>query len=318
MKKRTLIIKKPFAKKRTNTGTTLRCKDMSFESSELKDFISYCLSSKDWSIGTFSCILELIGIDKPIHLYSQSGNSFYGKTDESQRTLKFTLSSKEFSVTENGVTNTYSINRRYLDGITLQLTPTKKIIRKDNKILTCLYGDSYHYSLKSGPYVLDINKGFDLSLPNFTNTIEEFLLSLDPKCYLYDVTTIYQKLKRICQKHFIKFSNKRILMQTSREFPDRMSFVASQIVLNSNGKLTNLTITSPEGDETYMVSSNGDWKWGYFQGLSELSYCSKTENYNYSTHGALHLIETAENPSVILDRVLPEIQKLQKNLAKKF
>lgn len=316
MKKRTLHIHK---KRNNNTYDLIKYKDTSFEDIHIRSFVSRALADYGWTIDLFPCVLKLAGIDTPIRLYSLNGNIFYGHTELSQQTFKFEFTKENFSISSNGITNTYSLNRRYSNDLSLQIIPKKRIIEKKDRTLICLYGDrAYHYSLKINNFTLDIEKAFCLELPTISNEIENLLLSIDFHKFIYDTTDVYLKLKKLFQKASAKMPNMKLTIQASRDLSVGKSFITSLISIDKNGKLTEFAITQPDGSETYHVFSSGNWKWTYFQGISELSYCRQNDRFDYSVHGSLHTIETFENPADTIKKVYPEMEKLLKNLGKKF
>ena len=135
--------------KQTTRNELLKIEDITFDDITLKRVITHYLEAMGLPLQNFPFILKSVGIDSPIRLYSQNGNTFLGYTYLSKRLLKFSIDHNYFSVCENNVTISYYILCRHCSII--DVIPKRKIIKQLGQTLICLYDLHYtHYSLSFG------------------------------------------------------------------------------------------------------------------------------------------------------------------------
>lgn len=296
-----MILKRLFSRKekeddKYTVNNSIKESKISYETEELKEFISDWIKKSRWSLENIEDIIKELEIDLPVQIQelNKQQNSFV--VISKNRRIQVFLNFYNIYYFPNFIIKEGEEEKKYIVEKTCnterpKVFLEKQTITRNNCKLECKYSiNSFCLSLKlnkdESEFMVYVDDPYlvETRLQNLID-LKEYLLGV----YVFsDTNLVFEEISRILdlkEKTYIsvKVSYHKVIKLNNKELSQYIEFLQPCYeVIIENGKIVKYTIS--EGKETFSVNKNGSWEYMIFNDL-KIVYNSEIDKYSISIQG---------------------------------
>lgn len=279
----------------TNPPAYLTTGKNTYDSLELKNFITKWTGTGDWKLEDFTTFLELVGLKTPVQLsnFNKEEHSFTAVTADHQTAIiglvfgDFWEWPSGILVTIGEETKNFNINSNsHQKIVSPRVELQSRIYNRGRKKLDCYYCEYFcsrtleldeTHSLEIRISEPDYDKFETLGLRNCTE-IEKYLFDLSLP---FSLSKVYETVMGLLNFSAEDIANSPLISFTYKKKVSENNSVVLGAISLEHGEMQQYSVS--ENDEIFHVFKNGDWK--YTSNNTSISYDEEQKQYSISITG---------------------------------